>query len=78
MKAITEGVVRLPSLFCITVGWLPSMTDTQEFVVPRSIPMILPIKFVNFFDFHLINDNGNAKRQGGGHACQKETPGKRL
>jgi hypothetical protein len=24
-----------------TLGWPPSMTETTEFVVPRSIPMIL-------------------------------------
>src|SRR5207249_4862833 len=28
----------------ITVGWPPSMTATTELVVPRSIPMILPIQ----------------------------------
>src|SRR5262245_54880825 len=28
----------------MTVGWPPSMTATTEFVVPKSIPMILPIQ----------------------------------
>src|SRR5262245_7730677 len=28
----------------MTVGWPPSMTATTELVVPRSIPMILPIQ----------------------------------
>ena len=37
-KATTEGVVRLPSVFAITVGSPPSSTATTEFVVPRSIP----------------------------------------
>jgi hypothetical protein len=40
---MTEGVVRLPSAFGITTASLPSMTETQEFVVPKSMPMILPI-----------------------------------
>src|SRR5208282_6577822 len=39
----TEGVVRPPSGLVITVGSPPSITATTEFVVPRSIPMILPI-----------------------------------
>ena len=41
-----EGVVRLPSLFWITTGSLPSMTATHELVVPRSIPIILPILLI--------------------------------
>ena len=41
MKATTEGVVRAPSAFSITLGVLPSMMATQELVVPRSMPMIL-------------------------------------
>ena len=40
-NATTEGVVRAPSMFVITSGSPPSITDTTEFVVPRSIPMIL-------------------------------------
>ena len=42
-KATIEGVVLLPSLLAITVGSLPSITATQELVVPRSIPMIFPM-----------------------------------
>ncbi len=38
-----DGVVRVPSAFSITLTVLPSMIATHEFVVPRSIPMILPI-----------------------------------
>ena len=41
--ATTEGVVRAPSAFSMTLGALPSMMATQELVVPRSIPMILPM-----------------------------------
>ena len=42
-KATTEGVVRPPSELGITAGSPPSITATTELVVPRSIPMILPI-----------------------------------
>src|SRR5262245_47308911 len=41
--ATIEGVVREPSEFSITLGLPPSMIATQEFVVPRSMPMILAI-----------------------------------
>src|SRR3954449_8110885 len=37
-KATTEGVVREPSAFAMTVGSPPSRTETTELVVPRSIP----------------------------------------
>ena len=43
VNATTEGVVLAPSAFSKTLGWLPSIIDTQEFVVPRSIPIILLI-----------------------------------
>ena len=45
LNATTEGVVRAPSLLGITTGSPPSRTATQELVVPKSIPMILPIVF---------------------------------
>jgi hypothetical protein len=38
-----EGVVRFPSLFSMTRAESPSITATQEFVVPKSIPIALPI-----------------------------------
>ena len=41
VKPTMEGVVRAPSEFSITRGCAPSMMATQEFVVPRSIPMTL-------------------------------------
>jgi hypothetical protein len=41
--ATTEGVIREPSAFVMTVTSPPSMTATQEFVVPRSIPMTFGI-----------------------------------
>ena len=38
-----DGVVRAPSLFSMTLVVLPSMMATHELVVPRSMPMILPM-----------------------------------
>jgi hypothetical protein len=35
-----DGVVRIPSAFSMTLGLEPSMTATQELVVPKSIPMM--------------------------------------
>ena len=37
-KATTDGVVREPSAFAMTVGSPPSRTATTELVVPRSMP----------------------------------------
>ena len=41
-EATTEGVVQLASAFSMTRAVLPSMTETQEFVVPKSIPTTGP------------------------------------
>src|SRR3954451_10596222 len=41
--ATTDGVSREPSSLTMTLASLPSITATTLFVVPRSIPMILPI-----------------------------------
>src|SRR5438270_10056785 len=41
VNATTDGVVLPPSWFGITTGCPPSITATTEFVVPKSIPMIL-------------------------------------
>src|SRR5271165_1564360 len=43
VNATTDGVVRPPSAFSITVGSPPSRTAMHELVVPRSIPIVLPI-----------------------------------
>src|SRR3954471_11623102 len=40
VKATTDGVVRPPSEFSITVGSPPSRTAMHELVVPRSIPIV--------------------------------------
>ena len=56
-KATMDGVVRLPSLFSITLGSPPSMIATHELVVPRSIPMIFPMMFLSclFLYVHQAN-----------------------
>src|SRR6185295_888580 len=43
VKATIDGVVRMPSAFSMTFGVEPSITATHELVVPRSMPMTLPI-----------------------------------
>jgi len=43
VNATMDGVVRCPSLLGITTGSLPSITATQELVVPKSIPIIFAI-----------------------------------
>ena len=43
VKATIEGVVLAPSEFSITLASLPSIMAKHEFVVPRSIPITLPI-----------------------------------
>src|SRR5689334_6240451 len=45
-NATTDGVVRPPSAFAITVGSPPSSTATTEFVVPRSMPTALAMVVV--------------------------------
>src|SRR5215471_4858972 len=48
VKATIDGVVRMPSAFSITFEFLPSITATHEFVVPRSIPMTFPMVLLSF------------------------------
>ena len=43
LKATTEGVVRPPSALGMTFGSPASRIETTELVVPRSIPITLPI-----------------------------------
>src|SRR5262245_59932853 len=61
VKATTEGVRRLPSWFEMTTGLPPSITATTELVVPRSMPITLPMAY------HLLSGSGldrNAPRPG--------------
>src|SRR5690606_8139768 len=46
LKATTEGVVRPPSALTMTFGSPPSITATHEFVVPKSIPIILLMIYI--------------------------------
>src|SRR6266550_5076726 len=41
VNATIEGVVRAPSAFSMTLAVEPSITATQELVVPRSMPITL-------------------------------------
>src|SRR5260370_19350546 len=43
VNATIDGVVRAPSAFSMTLALLPSITATQELVVPRSMPITLLI-----------------------------------
>src|SRR5437773_11537995 len=58
VKPTTDGVVRPPSSLGMTLGSPPSMTATQELVVPRSIPIILAITgsfhFYKCFEFNVL------------------------
>jgi hypothetical protein len=49
VKATIEGVVRMPSEFSMTLGLFPSITATQELVVPRSIPITFAITDLSFW-----------------------------
>ena len=48
VNATTDGVVRPPSAFGMTVGSPPSSTAMQELVVPRSIPIVFAICVCSF------------------------------
>src|SRR5262245_4725952 len=43
VNATIDGVVRAPSRLAITRGLPPSITAMQQFVVPRSMPITLPM-----------------------------------
>jgi hypothetical protein len=49
VNAMTDGVVLFPYAFYMTLGVLPSMTATQELVVPKSMPMIAPLPFEKLY-----------------------------
>ena len=55
-KPIIEGVVLLPSALGITTASFPSITETHEFVVPKSIPIILPMSII-FSLITLVNSS---------------------
>ena len=49
LNATTDGVVLSPSALAITFASPPSKTATHEFVVPKSIPIILLIFIIPLF-----------------------------
>jgi hypothetical protein len=49
VNATTDGVVLEPSALVMTIASPPSITLTQELVVPKSIPMIFAIFVVLLF-----------------------------
>src|SRR6267143_4961871 len=65
VMATTDGVVRAPSWFGITTCSPPYNTATTEFVVPRSIPIILliaaipPETFCHFRSPYLTETKAN-------------------
>src|SRR5712691_8132855 len=61
-NATMDGVVRNPSALAITLGSPPSMTATHELVVPRSMPMTLPM---------------DSPARGMGHPARRRAPTRR-
>src|SRR5688572_27489553 len=71
VKATTEGVVRPPSEFSITVGSPPSRTAMHELVVPRSMPMVLAIRRCSFKDLSRVDaDHSRSGTCATGHSCR--------
>src|SRR5665213_180876 len=64
VKATIEGVVRLPSALAMTVGLCPSITDTTEFVVPRSIPTTLAILNCSRFPSYVDHPSRDCSHSG--------------
>src|SRR5882724_7314851 len=61
--ATTDGVVRAPSWLGITTGSPPCITATTEFVVPRSIPIILLICEISLLRIaRVCESNGCCRR----------------
>src|ERR1700722_7640517 len=67
--ATTEGVVRAPSWLGITTGSPPCITATTEFVVPRSIPIILLIR---------LSPPLAPRRKAAAHSCPFGSRGRNL
>src|ERR1700712_1005172 len=55
VNATTDGVVRPPSAFSTTVGSPPSSTAMQLLVVPRSIPIVLPMSVLLLVDLQNLS-----------------------
>src|ERR1700694_1146099 len=74
VKATTDGVVRPPSAFSMTVGSPPSSTAMHELVVPRSMPMVLPMWECSFKWLYKSKWQSGRFPAGlqGAHGCQPE------
>src|SRR5215813_9127305 len=70
VKATIDGVVRMPSAFSITFGVDPSITATQELVVPRSIPITFAIVHIPLICGRSV---GPEKRPDGGLSGREPT-----
>src|SRR5215475_912060 len=57
VNATLDGVVRALSLFSMSLALLPAITATQEFVVPRSMPITLLI-----YRTSRIKQDGSARK----------------
>src|SRR3954462_14792729 len=57
VNATTDGVVRPPSLFSMTVGSPPSRTAMHEFVVPGCFPMVFPLCCAPLQDLILLAED---------------------
>src|SRR5919197_4882068 len=64
VNATTEGVVRPPSAFGMTVGSPPSITATQELVVPRSMPIVFAMRKLLVSRFWLRKSQSDGSRLG--------------
>jgi hypothetical protein len=53
-NATIDGVVRPPSALGMSSGFPASITATHEFVVPRSIPIILDIQTSFIFSYRIF------------------------
>src|SRR3981189_3004054 len=75
VKATMDGVVRPPSLFSMTLALFPSITATQELVVPRSMPIafamigLLVQKCVN--GFRCIERRRSSRERNGAGASRQ-------
>src|SRR5213594_2775401 len=75
VKATTDGVVRPPSAFSSTVASPPSSTATHEFVVPRSIPIVVATSILLLIRY-LKNLSRNVADSGwvGGRLARVDNP----
>jgi hypothetical protein len=69
--------VGAPSAFSITLALLPSVTTTQELVVPRSIPIAFGQEWLLRSDSNLCGDGGGEAPRWGDHMRDAWAPPRR-